>query len=278
MPANVKDRLAQPGERVFQRPGDGIRSGAFRWARRRKTRHLVDFAASREHPGLELAGRVLLLAFFAFLLGVSWCSPASAREPESPGAGALPALAAMQAQPPRPPQLALRGGVLSDLVSYPRPQLGPALSVLLTEESLRFEAEAAWLGTPELRIARTQPRLRFWSGLANVRGCVLWRPPTPWLVWAGCVGAQGGVAVASELGPQPTRHSAAWLAGELGAGPTLALSSRLQTHLRLSAIVPATRHRFVFSDAAASYRTARATLQIELGVSFDLPDAASTGR
>jgi hypothetical protein len=150
------------------------------------------------------------------------------------------------------------------------------VSALLTDAGLRFEAELAWLGTPELRLTSAEPRLRFSSGLANVRGCVLWRPHALWLVWAGCVGAQGGVAVASELGPEPARHWAGWLAGELGSGPTFALSSRVHTDLRLSAIVPATRHRFVFSDAAGSYRISRATLQVELGLSFELPEAASS--
>ncbi len=165
----------------------------------------------------------------------------------------------------------LRGAALSDLMAFPEPQLGGAVSAVLTSGPLALELEAGALRSSPVRFPAAAEDVRFWTGFGTLAGCVTTSFGAV-VSWSACAGAQAGLVVASELGGAGRQPSATWLAAELGTGPTLSLEPWLQPYLRLNGLALLTRHEFALAGGRAVHRLPRATLQLELGLSFALTD------
>lgn len=168
----------------------------------------------------------------------------------------------------------LSAAAVSDFVTFPEPQLGAAISAALAATSSSLEIEAGFLGSSAVEFTRAAHEVRFWTMFGKLDGC-LSTGTRDLLAWVGCVGGQGGIVMADEIGGDQRRPSAPWLALQLGAGPMIRLAERWRVYLRVNGLALLNRHEFGLESGQSVHRLPRASLQLALGVSFDLTESGS---
>ncbi|WP_437676370.1 hypothetical protein [Sorangium sp. So ce131] len=188
-----------------------------------------------------------------------------------PEGGEPPAASQIEARPS--PHLELRGalrasGVL-DASSLPAVAPGVGISASALIGSVRAEVSGLYLGAQQALIAPTLGG-DVWLLAGGLRLCSALHRKAFEL--GPCAGLEAGAMGATGFGvASPGSNRALWIAPQLGALATYALSDQIRAHLSVDALFPVTRGRFVLVGIGPVHRIPAATARASLGVEVQFP-------
>ncbi|WP_437878103.1 hypothetical protein [Sorangium sp. So ce513] len=196
-------------------------------------------------------------------------TPPAASSPTPPDAGRPAAVGAPHGAP-----LDLRGtlrafGVL-DASALPAvaPGAGVAAGALLG--AVRAEASGTYFGTQKALVPATSMGGDVWLASGGLRLCYASRHKD--LEVGPCAGLEAGVMSATGFGvTSPGSNRALWLAPQLGALATYALSDRVRVPLAVDVLFPVVRDEFVLVGIGSVHRIPAVTVRAALGVEVRLP-------
>ncbi|WP_437784388.1 hypothetical protein [Sorangium sp. So ce1097] len=199
-------------------------------------------------------------------------APPAASSPPPPDAGRPAAPAGVGA--PREARLALRGalrafGVL-DASALPAVAPGAGLAAGALLGAVRAEVSGAYFGAQKALVPATPMGGDVWLASGALRLCYASRHKD--LEIGPCAGLEAGVMSATGFGvTSPGSNRALWLAPQLGALATYALSDKLRVPLAVEVLFPVVRDEFVLVGIGSVHRIPAVTVRAALGVELRLP-------
>ncbi|WP_438010008.1 hypothetical protein WME89_15935 [Sorangium sp. So ce321] len=201
-----------------------------------------------------------------------------ATSPPAPDPGAPAASAPVEARPspgvaPSPgPRLrgALRALGVLDTSALPAVAPGAGIAAGALIGPVRVELSIAYFGAQQALIEATTMGGDVWLIAGGLRVCYATRHHAFEL--GPCAGIEGGVMSAAGFGvAAPGSNRALWLAPQLGALATYALSDGVRIPLAVDALLPLVRDDFVLVGIGSVHRIPAATLRASLGVEVRFP-------
>ncbi|WP_438019786.1 hypothetical protein WMF18_12285 [Sorangium sp. So ce315] len=209
--------------------------------------------------------------------------PDEPAEPDARAAGAPPAASSPPppdagrpagAGPPHEARLDLRGtlrafGVL-DASALPAVAPGAGLAAGALLGAVRAEVSGAYFGAQKGLVPATSMGGDVWLASGALHLCYASRHKD--LEIGPCAGLEAGVMSATGFGvTSPGSNRALWLAPQLGALATYALSDQVRVPLAVEVLFPVVRDEFVLVGIGSVHRIPAVTARAALGVELRFP-------